>query len=174
MKTLPTEFVSGEGGYSAAPLTYKQVVREGLLAIYQRFYEDGKPKDFEVVKLRVIPAGTAIFGQPPSIEDEERYAVTSSWGKCGWSFSHLIPAQNKFIDLKNDLVNDAENEAASTDVEVDGVKYFTVGQYATNHNMPYVNANLIIKELITKGSVKFIGEKRLNAKGKSSRIYSTT
>lgn len=168
MKTLPLQFKSGEGGYSASPLTYNQIIRNEDYAIYQRLDENGKTKDFEVIAIRIIPAGTAIFGQPPTIEDEEKYAVTSSWGRCGWTFKNLGSAQNKYNELISQSVKE---DVTETNVDVDGVKYFTVGQYATNNNIPYVNANIIVKELLAKGTIKFIGEKRLNAKGKASKIF---
>lgn len=179
MITLALEFKDGSGGYSQSPLNYKQVARQGNFAIYQRFYVDGHPKDFEVIKIKVLPKGTSQKFPNGNVkvteDDEEKYPTTSSWGKMGWTFGNLTAAQGKMETLLNNHEEDTEeNDSVKTDVVVDGTTYFTIKQYSEQHNIPYVNANLLIKEMLEKGSVKFVGEKHLNAKGKASKIYTKT
>jgi hypothetical protein len=175
MITLPTEFTSGEGGYSQAPgpLKYTMVARTGLVAVYQRFFADGTEKDFETVVLRIIPRGTSIFNAPPSIDDEERYAVTSSWGKNGWTFKDKDAAMKKFQELVTQgIADDAEEVATAFTEAVDGVKYFTVTQFSEKNGLSYVDARAKVLALIEEKKVAYVGEKQLNPKGKKSKIYS--
>lgn len=99
MKQLKAQFISGEGGFSANPLTYTQITRNENYAIYQRS-RDGVVKDYEVFKIRKFKQGQVNWGKTYQ-EDEEDYAVTSSFGKSAWSFGNLTSAQNKFNDLTN-------------------------------------------------------------------------
>ena len=85
MIKLPIEFVSGAGGFSAEPLEYKQVIRSNKAAVYQR--GRGKViKDFEVFKIKVLKAGTQIFQQTIT-EDEERYPSNTDFGRSAWSYT---------------------------------------------------------------------------------------
>jgi hypothetical protein len=97
MKTLETQFVSGDGGFGATPLTYNQVARDGNFAIYERS-RSGKVKDFEVINIRILKAGTKIFQQTVA-EDTERYPGTSQFGSYAWSFTSLGAAQTKLAKL---------------------------------------------------------------------------
>lgn len=181
MKTLPIEFKDGSGGYSAAPLTYKQVRREGHIAIYQRFYADGRPKDYELIIIKVLPKGHRIF-QKVLEDDEEQYPSTSAWGKRGWSCSlHSAMTRMKSllegkIDVAaspdDNLEVEPEVENPLADVEVNGDTYFTVNQFGEKNGLSYVDARLKVLELISQNKVKLVGEKRLHAKGKPSKVYS--
>lgn len=160
---------------------FTEIRREGMIAIYHKVAVEGTyhPKTvdsgFEVGIIKNSEA-YEMAGNP--IPAKENWPSSEQWGTMGWTYSNLYAAEckynsllNKSTEVNDSSVNEVEPEPLKTEVEVDGVKYFTVGQYATNHNIPYVNANLIVKELIAKGSIKFIGEKRLNVKGKPSKIY---
>lgn len=111
MKTLETQFVSGEGGFSTTPLTYTQIHRNGKFAVYQRSL-DGKIKDYETICIRTLKAGTQIFKQILS-EDEERYPGTSQWGHYAWSFGNQTAAINKL----NELVNKESSPVKSTEIK---------------------------------------------------------
>jgi hypothetical protein len=182
MKTLPLEFKDGTGGYSAAPLNYKQVKREGQYAIYQRFYADGRPKDFEVIHIKVLPKGHRIF-QKVLDDDEEMYPSTSSWGRWGWScgtLSHATLKMTAVMKGKIDVVIDPDADTAESEpvedalagIEVTGDTYFTIAQFGEKHSLSYVDARLKVLELIEKNQAKLVGEKRLHAKGKPSKVYS--
>jgi hypothetical protein len=176
MITLPTEFTSGEGGYSQAPgpLKYICIARNKLVAIYQRFFVNGSPKDFETVIIRVIPKGTSIFNAPPSLDDEERYAVSSSWGKGGFSFPNKESAMIKFNELVLKGIA-AQDEIDNPTVEAEmiiPVDFFTVGELAAENKIEYPEASIWVKSAIISGLIKFVREERRNAKGKPSKIYS--
>lgn len=97
MKTLETQFVSGEGGYSAEPLTYKQIARKQNFAVYERS-RNNIVKDYETIIIKTLKAGTQIFKQILA-EDEERYPSTSQWGHYAWSFNNRQAALNKLNQL---------------------------------------------------------------------------
>lgn len=119
MIKLKEKFESGDGGFSAAPLFYTQIVRNDKFAVYERS-RDGKVKDYETIKVKILKAGTRIFQQVLT-EDEERYPGTSEFGRSAWSFSGdvksaKVAAVNKFNKLTEDLnpkqvVEDKEFEA---------------------------------------------------------------
>ena len=106
MKQLETQFVSGEGGFSATPLTYTQVIRNNNFAVYERSL-DGKVKDYETIHIKILKAGTRIFQQVLT-EDEERYPGTSEFGRLAWSFTGN--GKNAAINKFNQLTED-KNEA---------------------------------------------------------------
>lgn len=171
MITLPTEFVDGSNGFSQAPgpLTYKQIKREGNVAVYQRFYVDGRPKDFETIIIKVHPKGKVVY-QKMYEDDTEYYPTASVWGKTGWSYGNLKAAEKKMTEVLNGI-SDEDPENADFTGEVDGVKYFTVAQFAEKNHLSYVDARLTIVENMKNSKVECVGEKRLNAKGKKSKIY---
>jgi hypothetical protein len=107
MKILETQFISGAGGYSSDPLTYTQVARNDNFAVYERS-RDGKVKDYEVFRIKVLKAGTCIFQQVLA-EDEEQYATSSSFGKTAWSFTGGIGAKGVAM-AKFDSLTKAWNE----------------------------------------------------------------
>ena len=187
MKQLDTEFVSGIDGFSATPLTYKQIVRNANYAIYQRS-RDGVVKDYEVIKIRVLKQGTQIF-QNIIEEDTEQYAVTSSWGRCGWSFGNLTAAQNKYIDLTN--AQNAIEEVEGYDVNAPvkrgrtakvraEVTYPTTDKWTVSDiltiNLDYdrPTISLFLKKQIENNKVKLVGhaEKSDGQRGKPANIYS--
>ena len=97
MKTLETEFVSGEGGFGATPLTYKQIIRNDKYAIYERSL-NGKVRDFELIKIKVLLKGHKIF-QKVLEQDEESYPGSSQWGNSGWTYNTKDQALQEFNKL---------------------------------------------------------------------------
>ena len=185
MIILEKEFVSGEGGYSASPgpLTYKQVAREGKFAIYQRFYVDGSPKDFEVVVIRTIPKGTvstfpAPKGQTEKIikiseSDEEHYAVTSSWGRCGWSYhgkNALNGAKQKFAELCKDFKMEESGETEPVAAIIIPEGRWTTKEFGEKNGIDYAEAVKWIKENLDIKIVA-LGEERRNVKGPMSKVF---
>lgn len=116
MKTLETQYVSGEGGFAATPLTYTQLVRNDKFAVYQRSHEDGRVKDFETIKIKIIKAGTRIFNNVTT-EDEERYPGTSEFGRYAWSFGNKEAAINRYNKLNEDQNKDVESKEVVEDTE---------------------------------------------------------
>jgi hypothetical protein len=165
MITLPTEFKSGVGGFSTEPLTYTQLHREGNVAVFQRTNANGKVKDYEVILIKVIPKGTSIFNAPPSLDDEERYSSTGQWGTTGFSYCNKLAAINKMKELLGDI------KEKVVEVDTTNVKFFTIKQYAEENSIDYAKSVKIINEAVKVGKFKFLGEKRMNPKGKASRIF---
>jgi len=179
MIKLETEFVSGAGGFTQAPgpLTYKQVIRSDTAAVYQRFYADGEPKDFETFYIRVEPKGKINKfpnGTTTTLEDDtENYPSTGQFGRVAWSFGNKGAAINKYEEICKQVVDDAEEEAnPSVKKEFTiPVGEFTIKNFAEKNSVNYIKATLWMKEAITNGSVKCIGEKHLHARGKASKIF---
>lgn len=173
MIKLEEKFTSGVGGFSQNPLTYTQVARVGLAAVYERSL-DGKVKDYETIRIKITPAGTSIFNQPPSTDDEECYPSTGQWGKWAWSFGNKEAALSKLKTLGEIAdAEEAEEENPSPKIEltIPAVE-FTTGEFAEKNSVGYPEAALFIKAAVINGSVIFVREERRNAKGKPSKIYS--
>jgi hypothetical protein len=129
MITLEKEFISGVGGFSQSPgpLKYVQLDRTNGLpinfAVYQRFYADGKPKDFETFRIKIVPKGIQKFPGGASreiLDDTERYAHTSEFGFTAWSFENEGAARWKFKKLAtgNEINDDVIVDTTSIDSDV--------------------------------------------------------
>jgi hypothetical protein len=193
MKTLSKQFVSGEAGYSVTPLTYTQIARDGLFAVYERSL-DGRVKDYETIKIRVIKAGTKIFNQVTT-EDEERYAATSSWGRSAWSYGNKTAALNKLNELVKGMVKVEDEEDVDSE-EVTSVSStpkrrgrvaavrptvvypkteFTMKELVTVNKEGWTQPTLYIKlqQDITSSIVKEVGRRSNGGgRGKPSVVYS--
>lgn len=63
-----------------------QILREGMVAIYEQSIEDGIRKilvAYEVIEIKERP--DTMFGDR-KVEAHEKYPADSEWGKTGWSF----------------------------------------------------------------------------------------
>ena len=176
MITLEKEFVSGEGGFSTDPLTYKQLKRTEGFAVYERS-RDGKVKDYEVIVVRVDPKGKVQKfpnGIVKVLEDDiEHYPSTGQWGKLAWSFRKLGGAMARFDALiAQGIEDDAEEENPTPEkVIVIHNGEWTIGELGEKNGIEYVTAHVFVKAALAAGSVKFVREERRNVKGKASRIY---
>lgn len=194
MISLALTFVSGDGGYGPppGPLTYVQVARTDKVAVYQRFYADGRPKDFETFKIKVNPKGMVQKfpnGVIKIVEDDtEKYPSTGQFGFIAWSFHNKGAAMARYEKLckEADGIEDAPVEVVESVGETPVSKppkevkallvpvgEFTVGELADKNSVNYVTAHLYVKSEIGK-SIKFLRQERRNAKGKLSNIYSKT
>ena len=171
MITLATDFVSGVDGF-IPPLTYKQIVRSNKVAVYQRFTKDGIFKDFETIVIRIIPKGTSIFNQPPTEEDAEKYAVTSSWGKTGFSFKNLLAAQEKMKELELKDIQEEKDETEIVFQIPNGL--FSTNELAQFNKVAYPEASLFLKEKLLNNSIRFVRSERRQAKGKETNLYEKT
>jgi len=109
MIQLEKQFVSGDGGFGANPLTYKQVVRNDKFAVYERS-RDGVVKDYETIKVKILKVGTRIFKEIVA-EDTERYPGTSEFGRLAWSFGGQggkEAALRKYETLNKEVVEKVE------------------------------------------------------------------
>lgn len=184
MITLEKTFKSGDGGFGATPLIYNQIARNNLIAVYERIDKNGIIKDYETIIIRIIPKGTSIFNAPPSLDDEERYAVSSSWGKGGWSFhgkGGKTASLNKFNELCQKKIDDSNESNESIDSlvkasKIDSTLYvfpmeFSIKDFAEANKIEYLDAFLFIKESVNKNTIKFVREERRAARGKMSKIF---
>jgi len=166
MKTLEVEFVSGEGGFSMSPLTYKQIQRNEVAAIYQRFTKEGLSYGFEVFKIKVRLKGTQIFSKITE-EDEECYPGSSDFGRTAWSCSTLERAQERFGEIITKLT---EPEEAPQTIMIP-VGEFSIKEFAEANKIDYPIAFNIVKKAIENNSVKFIREERRASRGKLTKLY---
>lgn len=183
MKKLEIEFVSGEGGFSVEPLTYKQLIRNDNFAVYTRS-RNGKIKDYEVFRIRILKEGTNIYGKVTT-EDSEQYAVTSSWGRLAWSFGNKTSALNKFEELTNEFVPDDESapktrgraKVERPDLVIPKDKAFTMVDLESANANTNWNKSMIyieIQKQIADGKLKEAGivEKADGQRGKPAKLYS--
>jgi len=91
-KTVPVQF--NKKGFS-----YRQVKREGHMAIYHQTRSGSELSLYEVVKIG-RHNGYTMGGA--YIEPSETYPGSSLWGICGWTFQTLEAAENKYDKLAVD------------------------------------------------------------------------
>ena len=167
MITLETQFVSGEGGFSSNPLTYTQLARTAKVAIYERS-RDGVAKDWEVIRIKILPKGTKVF-KTITEDDEEKYPGSSQFGFIAWSYHSKKSAQIKYDELVKYENGTAEPEPVKAIVAPVGE--FTIAEFGENNSIKYPQAFLIVKAALANGSVKLLREERRNARGKATKIF---
>jgi hypothetical protein len=185
MIEVEKEFVSGDGGFSANPLTYKQLQRSGTVALYERS-RDGKIKDYEVIIIKMDPKGkvqkfpdivkkdengkeiSRIPGSVKVLEDDtEKYPTSSQWGHLAWSFHALGGAEDKFDSVVKSETAPEEKEVKLT--LPDGE--FTTTELATYNKVPYPSAANFVKKSLAAKTIKLLRTEQRAAKGKESNIY---
>ena len=164
---LKKQFSSGAGGFSQEPLTYTLITRNNIAAVYERS-RNGKIRDYEVFKIKVIPKGTVIFNSVPSSDDEERYPSTGDFGKIAWSF-HGQCAKDAAIKKFHEISELKEKNPKIKTWQIPD-KDFTINDVAALNNSNYISASNFVKENLNK-TLAFAYEKRLNVKGKASKFY---
>lgn len=163
MKLLEREFVSGDGGYSAEPLVYTQVIRSDKAAVYKRS-RNGKIREFEVFKIKVLPKGTKIFSQTLE-DDEERYPSNGDFGKTAWSCLLEKRAMERFHELNKVKEDKKEVQFKFPKNE------FTTNELAELNQTNYITAVNELKAALSLKKVKFVKEERRASRGKMSKIY---
>jgi hypothetical protein len=156
MKTLQTEFISGDGGFSANPLTYKQLARNQNYAIYERS-RDGEVKDYEVFKIRILPKGHKIFAKILE-DDEEQYPSTGQFGVSAWSFGGkfgLERAMNRYKSLNNKSLEEPVKKAKITLPAKP--KWTMLDLLAVNPSRNKANLYLEVQDLIKEKVIKKVG-----------------
>jgi len=142
MISLELKFVDGAGGFTAAcggPLTYVQVARTDKTAVYQRFYPDGRAKDFEVFRIKIDPKGKVqkfpdvikkdadgkVISCTPGLvkviqDDTEKYPSTGQFGFIAWSFHNKGAAMTRYEKLckEADGIEDAPPDMVEPEVVV--------------------------------------------------------
>ncbi len=172
MISLPLTFVSGDGGFGADPLTYRQVKRTSKVALYERS-RDGKIKDFEVFIIKVDPKGKEIKfpnGVIKVVEDDtEKYPATGVFGRTAWSYGNQLAAERRLEVL--DKAENVPDDETPEKVMTIPLGEFTVTEFAAHNEVLYPQAFLFIKDAVAKGDIVVLREERRAAKGKPSKIY---
>jgi hypothetical protein len=169
MKKLDVEFVSGDGGFSADPLTYKQLARTDNVALYERS-RNGKVLDHEVIRIKILPKGTQIF-KVTTEEDQERYPSTAQFSKIAFSIPNKSLAMARYEELCKQAKDATDDTVEPEDTTIVPDTEFTVGEFAIANGIEYPKAFLTVKAALETGSVKFVREERRNSRGKLSKIY---
>ena len=85
---------------------YRQVARQGDVAIYTQEHKASRVQRFEVVHIRTQREHTWPDGTVTP--EKEAYPASASWGRRGWTFSTLAGAQAKVAALQAHVIaNDA-------------------------------------------------------------------
>lgn len=170
MIKLETNFTSGDGGYSASPLTYVQIKRNDVAAIYRRMTKDGLFLDFEVFKILVEKEGKNTFGVITQ-EDTEKYPSTGKFGKTAWSVNSLARATMYFDRITKDAASIVDDESSVEDANVSPANEFSTKEYAEANGIEYPIAFLAIKKGLEEGIIKYVRSERRNLKGKETKIF---
>lgn len=165
MIKLETTFVSGAGGFSSEPLTYKQVKRNEKAAIYERSRNE-IIKDYEVFLIKISPKGKQIFDTVLE-DDTENYPSTNQFGHSAWSCLTLKAATDRF-----NRICEPEKEIEAKELALPK-KEFTTSDFAKLNSLSYSEAYISMKSLIEQKKIKFIREKNMNkdGRGKASKFY---
>ena len=73
---------------------YTQLVRSGMVALYEQQHKQGGSPRFEVVILRHMPAKT--YPNGVVLPEREAYPSTREWGTYGWTF-HTRPEAERWM-----------------------------------------------------------------------------
>lgn len=169
MIQLATSFVSGEGGFSANPLTYTQLKRNDVAAVYERS-RDGKVYDYETFLIKVDPKGK-VFKFPNGVtktlqDDMEKYPSSSQFGRIAWSFTSRGMAMLRFLELTqgkaSEVVVEGDEKEAETPPANDSVDSAPSEPAEETDDKPYKGPDLLIpvgdfstKELAEKNGVQY-------------------
>ena len=170
MIKLETNFTNGDGGYSASPLTYVQIKRNDVAAIYKRNTKDGLFLDYEVFKILIEKEGKNTFGVITQ-EDTEKYPSTGKFGKTAWSVNSLERAQMYFDRITKDAASIVDESDSVEDANVSPANEFSTKEYAEANDIEYPVAFLAIKKGLEDGTIKYVRSERRNVKGKETKLY---
>jgi hypothetical protein len=91
-KPIATKFKHGE-------FNYRQITREGDVAIYEQRWRDSENVCYEVVRIRRHEAKTFPGGK--SSPAREAYPSSATWGDLGWTVTTLDAAYAKLRALRS-------------------------------------------------------------------------
>ena len=95
---------------------YLQVERQGDVALYTQTHKASGHVRYEVIKIRIQPEHTWPTGV--TTPEKEAYPGSGSWGRDGWTFFALAPAQQKMRELLASAADDPPQSAAAEDVDL--------------------------------------------------------
>ncbi len=95
---------------------YVQVERRENVALYTQTHKASGHVRYEVIKIRIQPEHTWPTGV--TTPEKEAYPGSGSWGREGWTFFALAPAQQKMGELLASAADDPPQSAAAEDVDL--------------------------------------------------------
>ena len=170
MKELPLVKVWTGDGFAANPITLKQVKRNEMVAIYERFRHNGTQEGYEVFIIKKRLKGQALPGGLFELEDREVYPSAGQFGKTAWHVMTLERANEEFEEYSKAPLTE-EEEAEENKLNLPEGE-FTVKEVIELNDTNYISASLFVKAGVADGSIKYLREERRNVKGKPSKIYS--
>jgi ABC-type cobalamin/Fe3+-siderophores transport system ATPase subunit len=75
---------------------FRQLKRDGMVALYEKAPVEGGMEVYEVVIIRRHPA-QKMFGK--EYPEREAMPTSESWGKEGWTLATLERAREKFLEV---------------------------------------------------------------------------
>src|SRR6266481_4347918 len=95
---------------------YVQVERRGDVALYTQTHKASGTIRYEVIKIKIQAEHTWPNGV--TTPEKEAYPGSGSWGREGWTFFALAPAQQKMGELLASAADDPPQAAAAEDVDL--------------------------------------------------------
>jgi hypothetical protein len=90
--------------------------RRGDVAMYTQTHKASGTIRYEVIKIKVQAEHTWPNGV--TTPEKEAYPGSGSWGRDGWTFFALAPAQQKMSELLASAADDPPQSAAVEDVDL--------------------------------------------------------
>ena len=86
-------------GYSQRGWKFREVKREGLIAMYEKVSEEGD-EYWEVIRVLRDKGGIRVIGGVKvDFKAKERYPSDNEFGVSGWCFSSYERAEGRFMEL---------------------------------------------------------------------------
>ena len=95
---------------------YVQVERRENVALYTQTHKASGTVRYEVIKIKIQPEHTWPTGV--TTPEKEAYPGSGSWGRDGWTFFELAPAQQKMGELLASAADEPPQSAAAEDVDL--------------------------------------------------------
>jgi len=185
MKKLPLEKQYGGDGLTANPVILRQVTRSDHAAVYSRAStsQPDKVYGYEVIKVKVVPAGTSLPGGAIVEEDYESYPGSKSFGMTGWFISGPN-AEERAINLFNELNLESGKATATPNIKPetkattaasltawpDGE--FTINEIVAKTGQSYPETRSQVLEAVNIGNLLVAGKRKAaGGRGKPSILY---
>ena len=190
MKSLELEFVANYD--KCGDHTFKQLMRQGNVALYDRQSMEGRSLWHEVFVFKTIKAGTPLPGGNTVPEDYEQYPGKSAFGKTAWAIAggdyakRSLAKFNELVKKAADLLKESEDEAdadASPSVPVVKVEKqtssinfpagkFTHSELAEFNGKTRSQVYFVLQDMIKAGVIISAGTRRPESgKGKACNLF---
>jgi len=184
---LQTEFIANND--ACGDHVFTQVKRQGDICLYSRTgLADGRPRGFEVFKVKMVKAGASLPGGAKVEADYEQYPGKSAFGRSAWSLCGL-QAEADAEALFTKLTANPDSVVVETESE-EGVKVkakraprdtnavyvvpageFTQADFAGKNNLPPRGKVYgVLQSLVEKGLVKSAGLRKAG-KGRPTAYF---